>query len=121
MVAEALKQQVVPSVFVHGAFQACWDEAVVFDLHIAFLTVKGKQCGFVNVEDLDVVVDGFQEFVDNPLPESLVIATAEIDRLAVAAKGIEVAGSDFATIHCHDAKAVAKKLTKTSFNYVLFG
>lgn len=40
------------------AFQTRRDEAVVFNLHIAFLTVKGKQRGFVNVEDYDIVVDG---------------------------------------------------------------
>ena len=31
---------------------------MVFDLHIAFLTIQGKQRGLVNVEDFDVVVDG---------------------------------------------------------------
>jgi len=94
---------------------------MVFDLHVAFFTVQGKQSGPVNIENFDVVVDGLQEFADNPLPESMVIAATEIDRLAVAAVGIEVAGGDFAAVNCHDAKAVAKKLTKTNFNYVLFG
>ncbi len=96
-ITNALQQHIVPCVLIHGCFQTRRDEAMVFNLHIAFLTVKGKQRGFINVEDFDVVVDGFQQFVDNPLPKTLVIATAEIDRLAVATVGIEVAGGDFAT------------------------
>ena len=94
-------------VLIHGCFQTCWDEAVVFNLHIAFLTVKGKQRGLVNVEDFDVVVDGFQQFVDDPLPESLVIATAEIDRLAVAAVGIYNARRNLASIAFEKPKSHA--------------
>ena len=91
-ITNAFKQHIVPCVLIHGCFQTRRDEAVVFNLHIAFLTVKGKQRGFINVKDFDVVVDGFQQFVDNPLPKPMVLTAAEIDRLAFSAVGIEVAG-----------------------------
>lgn len=52
----------------------------------------------MDVQDFNLVIDGFQQLVKLPLPKSLVLTATEIDSLAVASIGIYDARRQFTSI-----------------------